>query len=93
MGENSSNHVFVDFDLERQGDLLCNSRTAPVGITSFHFDDGTDEFCTRSFWAGLPSAIRGKQQPVLSLAQSVVKPQQCRGLQYNCRTEQTSWTH
>ena len=41
MGENSSNHVFVDFDLERQGDLLGDSRTAPVGITLLHFDDST----------------------------------------------------
>ena len=32
IGENPSNHVFVDLDVERQGDLLCDSRTAPVGI-------------------------------------------------------------
>jgi hypothetical protein len=30
MGENPSNHVFVDFDVEPQGDLLGDSRTAPV---------------------------------------------------------------
>jgi hypothetical protein len=32
-GENPANYVFVDLDVERQGDLLCDSRTAPVGIT------------------------------------------------------------
>ena len=58
MGENSSNHVFVDFDLERQGDLLGDSWTAPVGITLLRFDDRTDEFCARPFRAGFPSAIR-----------------------------------
>ena len=58
MGENPSNHVFVDWDVERQGDLLGDSRTAPVGITLLHFDDRTDEFCARSFRAGLPTAIR-----------------------------------
>jgi len=58
VGENPSNHVFVDGDVERQGDLLRDSRTAPVGITLLHFDDRTDELCARSFRAGLPTAIR-----------------------------------
>jgi hypothetical protein len=57
-GENPANYVFVDLDVERQGDLLSDSRTAPVGITLLHFDDRTDELCTRSFRAGLPMAIR-----------------------------------
>src|SRR5229473_7126572 len=52
MGENPSNHVFVDLDVERQGHLLCDSRTTPVGITLLHFDDRTDEFCTPSFRPG-----------------------------------------
>ena len=73
MGENSSNHVFVDFDLERQGDLLCDSRIAPVGVTLLHFDDRTVEFCARTFRAGLPVAIRGEQHPVLSLADGFMK--------------------
>jgi len=57
MGEDPSNHVLVDLDVERQGDLLGDSRTAPVGITLLHLDDRTDEFCTRSFRAGLPTTI------------------------------------
>ncbi len=57
MGENPSNHVFVDLNVERQGDLLGDSRTAPAGITLLHVDDRIDEFCTRSFRAGLPTAI------------------------------------
>src|SRR5436853_4139595 len=36
-GENPANHVFVDLDLKRQGNLLSDSRTAPVGITLLHF--------------------------------------------------------
>jgi hypothetical protein len=39
MGENSANYVFVDLDVEHQGDLLSDSRTAPMGITSLHFND------------------------------------------------------
>ena len=35
MDENPSNHVFVDLDVERQGDLLCDSRTTPVGLRCF----------------------------------------------------------
>jgi hypothetical protein len=57
MGENPSNNVFVDWNVERQGDLLGDSRTAPAGITLLHVDDRIDEFCTRSFRAGLPTAI------------------------------------
>jgi hypothetical protein len=58
MGENPSNHVFVDLDVERQGDLLGDSRTAAVGITLPHFDDRMKEFYAGSFRAWLPSAIR-----------------------------------
>src|SRR6202008_4313096 len=32
MGENPPNHVFVDLDVERKGDLLSDSRTAPIWI-------------------------------------------------------------
>ena len=52
MGENPANHVFVDLDLKRQGNLLSDSRTAPVGITLLHFDYRTDEFCARTFRPG-----------------------------------------
>ena len=44
MGENPSNHIFVDLNVERQGHLLCDSRTTPVGITLLHFDDRVKEF-------------------------------------------------
>src|ERR1039457_2672099 len=49
MGENPSNHVFVDLNVERQGDLLCDSRTTPVRITLLHFDDRMNEFYARSW--------------------------------------------
>jgi hypothetical protein len=50
-------NVFIDLDVKRQGDLLGDSRTAPAGITLLHGDDRINEFCTRSFRAGLPTAI------------------------------------
>jgi len=58
IGENPANHVFVDLDVERQGDVLGDSRTAPVGITLLHFDYRMNEFCARALRAGLPKAIR-----------------------------------
>jgi hypothetical protein len=73
MAENPANHVFVDLDVERQGDLLGDSRTAPIGITLLHFDDRMNEFYARTFRAGLPLAIRGEQHAVLLLAQGFVK--------------------
>jgi hypothetical protein len=51
MGENPSNHVFVDCKVEGQGDLFRDSRTTPAGIALLHFDDRMDEFCTRSLRA------------------------------------------
>src|SRR5208283_5196164 len=93
MGENPSNNVFVDWDLERQGDLLRDSRTAPTGIPLLHFDERTDQLCARSFRAGLPTAVRGEQHAILLLANGFMKAEQCRGLQYDCGPEQTSWTH
>ena len=58
MGENPSHHVFVRWDVEHHGDLLSDSWTAPMGITLLHFDDRMNEFCARSFRAGLPAAPR-----------------------------------
>ena len=73
MGENPANHVFVDLDVERQGDLLGDSRTAPIGIELLHFDDRMNEIYARSFRTGLPTAIRGEEHPVLLLDQGFVK--------------------
>ena len=57
-GENPANYVFVDLDVERQGDLLCDPRRAPVGVALLHFDDRMNEIYGRTFRAGLPTAIR-----------------------------------
>jgi len=74
MSENPSNHVFVDWDVERQSDLLGDSRTAPIGITLLHFDDRMNEIYARPFRTGLPRAIRGEEHPVVLLAQDFMKP-------------------
>src|ERR1700722_15509604 len=60
LSENPPYHVFVDLKVERQCDLLGESRTAPVGITLLHLDDHMDEFCARSSRAGLPTTFRGE---------------------------------
>ncbi len=71
MAENPANHVFVDWDVERQGDLLGDSRTAPIGITLLHSDDHMNEIYARSFRTGLPTAIRGEEHPVVHTENSV----------------------
>src|SRR2546421_1006453 len=60
MGENPSNHIFVDLNVERQGHLLCDSRKALVGITLLHFDDRTDEFCTPSLRCRASDDVSGR---------------------------------
>jgi len=52
MGENPSNNVFVDLNVDRQGDLLGDSRTAPAGITLLHVDDRIDSSALGPFGPG-----------------------------------------
>ena len=73
MGENPSHHIFVNWNAEHHGDLLSDSRTAPIGITLLHFDDRMNEIYARSFRTGLPTAICGEEHPVLLLAQDFMK--------------------
>ena len=57
-GENPSDNVFVDWDVESQGNLLSNSRTAPGGIALLCLDNGFNEFFAGAFWAGPSFALR-----------------------------------
>ena len=57
-GENPSNDVFVDWDVESQGDLLSNARAAPGGIAQLHLDDGLNEFLVRPFGTGGSVTLR-----------------------------------
>jgi len=74
-GQDASDNVFVDGDTEGQGNLLGDSRTAPGGISLFHFDNGIDEFSGRSPRTGLAPEICREEHPVLSPDQSLVKVQ------------------
>ena len=55
--ENAPNNVLIDLDVEGQGDLLCDARTAPTGITLFHFDNRFNEFFARSLRARLTPTL------------------------------------
>ncbi len=57
-GENSSDNVLIDLDVESQGNLLSNPWTAPVGITLLRLDNGFNKFFAGPFWAGPPLALR-----------------------------------
>ena len=87
-GENPSNRVIVDGDVESEGNLLSDARTAPRGIALLHLDDGVDEFFVGSPGSGLASAFRGENQAVLALGQDLVKAQKGRRLQHDGRTDQ-----
>jgi len=52
-GENPADNVSVDWDVESQGHLLSNFRTAPSRIALFCLDNGFDEFSGWSLWTGL----------------------------------------
>jgi hypothetical protein len=61
-GENPSNQVFIDGDVESPGNLLGNTRAAPSGIALLHLDDGFDEFFVGACGSGLATAFRGEKQ-------------------------------
>jgi hypothetical protein len=92
-GENPSNHVFVDGDVESQGNLLSNTRAAPSGIALLHLDDGFDEFFVGSSGSGLAPAFRGKKQAVLALGQDLLKVQKGRRLQHDGGTDDPGRLH
>jgi len=56
MGENPSKHVFVDLDVERQGDLL--GRFADSPSWDYVASHRMNKFCARALRAGLPKALR-----------------------------------
>src|SRR5438552_11400597 len=78
MGENPSNHVFVDGDGESQGNLLSDARTAPGGIALLHLDDGINEFSTGSSRPGPPPLLGREEAAILSVPQGLVKAQESR---------------
>src|SRR5215468_3524440 len=67
--KNSPHHVLVDVHAEGQRNLLGNSRTTPGRVTSFHFNDGIDQFLGRPLRTGPTSALGRKQHVVLSFGQ------------------------
>src|ERR1700722_6116121 len=52
-GRESFAHVFVDCNIEGQGDLFSDSRTAPAGIPLLHFDDRVMSSALGPFGPGL----------------------------------------
>jgi hypothetical protein len=87
-----ANNVLIDLHTESQRDLLCNARTTPTGITSFHRDDGVDEVFVGSFRARPAAAPRRKQHTVFSFAQRPVEMEQSGRLQNDCGTKDTCRT-
>jgi hypothetical protein len=61
LSQDTANHVLVEFDTKRQGDLLSDSGTSPTRIPPFHFDDGIDEFFLRPFPSWTTPALWRKQ--------------------------------
>src|SRR5262249_23727129 len=88
--QDTPDRVLVDFNPESQGNLLCDSRTSPTGIPSFHLHHGIDQFLGRPLRSGAPPVLRRKQQAVLSLDQRFVEMQQRRGFEHDGGTDKTS---
>jgi len=91
--KNPPHHVLVDIHAKGQSDLLGNSRTTPARVTSFHFNDGIDQFFGRSLRTTPTSALAGKQHAVLSFRQYVMEMQQRRGFQDHATSQNAREAH
>jgi len=86
--QNTSHHILVDLDPESQCNLLSDSWTSPGGVPSFPLNNGIDEVFARPFWSWTTSALRRKQQLILSFRQHLVEMETRGWLQNNSRTKQ-----
>jgi hypothetical protein len=66
--QDTANNVLIDLDAESQRDLLGDAGTAPVGITTFHCNDGVDELSLRPLRARPTPVLGRKQHAVLSFS-------------------------
>jgi hypothetical protein len=76
LSKNPAHHVLVNVHADGQRDLLGDSRTTAGRITSFHFNDGFDQFLGRPLRTRPTSALGRKQHVVLSFGQYVMEMQQ-----------------
>jgi hypothetical protein len=67
LGEDAPDHVLVDLDLEREGDLLCDSRTAEAGIATLDLQHCGDQFLGRPLGARAIPPPRRKEKVILQL--------------------------
>jgi hypothetical protein len=74
--KDTANNILVDLDAESQRDLLGDAGTAPVRITAFHCDDGSDDGFVRSLRARPMPALACKQHAVPSFPEHTVEVQQ-----------------
>jgi hypothetical protein len=91
--KNPAHHVLVNVHAEGQRSLLGNSRTTPGRVTSFHFNDGIDQFLGRPLWTRPTSALGRKQHVVLLFRQYVMEMQQRRWLKYNAASQHARSVH
>ena len=79
-GQNSADHILVDFDAKGFGQVLGNLRTAKTGIALLEFTDGSDQFPRGSFWTWLLLRTRGVEESILEILEPNMKAQQGGGL-------------
>ena len=88
--QNTSYHVLVYLEAERQRNLLRDSWTSPGGIVPFQLDDSLDKVSGGSLWTGLMPGAWGKKEAVFPILQYLVEAQKGGWLQDDRGTDQTS---
>jgi len=58
--QETANNILIDLDDESQRHLLSDAGTAPVGIKTFHCNDGPG--CSFIIYGGPPSEISAEQE-------------------------------
>jgi hypothetical protein len=93
LGEHTAHDVLVDLEAEYKRELLSDPSVAETRIPVFHFNDGSDQFWSRSLRTGFPPSFRREEQAVLSLRQCIVKSHEGRGPEYDGRTNKAGAAH
>jgi hypothetical protein len=73
-GQNTPDHILVDFDAEGFGNLLSNSWTAKPWIATFHFHYGVDDSLGRALGTGFSFSLRREEPSVFALLERLFCP-------------------
>ena len=72
-GQNSADHIFVEFNAKSLGQVLGDLRTAKAGIAPLEFTEGLDQFTRRPFGPRFALGSGGVEESVFELLEPAME--------------------